>query len=100
MSIVGVTVQSKRNVREDEEEMAVHSSSTAAKGHQMSVLSKQGFQYQTKVLIEILNAVEPLVRVARGCYGLTSGFEGILRNSFKIAVRKISLTPTEGSGNF
>lgn len=37
-----ITVLGKRNVREVEEEVTVHSSSTAVKGHQMSVLSQVG----------------------------------------------------------
>lgn len=37
---MGITVLSRRNVREGEEEMTAHSSSTAAKGHQMSVPSR------------------------------------------------------------
>lgn len=35
-----ITVVSKMNVREGEEEITVHYSSTAVKGHQMSVHSR------------------------------------------------------------
>lgn len=35
-----VTVLARRNVRESEEEIIVHFSSTAVKGHQMSVLGR------------------------------------------------------------
>lgn len=37
---MGTTVLAKINVREGEEEMTVHSSSTGVKGHQMSVFSR------------------------------------------------------------
>lgn len=37
---MGITVLAKRSVGEGEEEMSVHSSSKAVKGHQVSVLSR------------------------------------------------------------
>lgn len=89
---MGVTVVSKMNVREGEEEVTVHSSSTAVKGHQMSVPSRQEFQNQTKVITYLDN--KRLWNSLSGVVEDDMALHQVLKGFGEIAGRKIPLTPT------